>query len=465
MPSDPVVQNVLTLLAGAALLNAVFAAALWRSTRDRLFRSLFIAWTTATASGVVQMVLVGGDLFVTLGFSLVFFSNAAFAQLLAATTEVSVPWRLIVATFASGIAVSCGAFAAGAPFVIVALPTSIAVAAPIVLVSVQVFRRRWGALHAQGRVLVVGCLMYSAHNLDFAFFRARPSFAAMGFTVATLVIFAISISVPAAVLEIVTQRQARLAAQLEIARTLQARLVPPDARLEELDFAAYMRTAESVGGDYLHCFRMPDVDWFFVGDVTGHGFGANLFTLMAHSAFASIIEARPDISPRDLNHLANRVLCANLVRLKERRSMTIVSARRERRTGRLVVSGSHEDLLVYRAASEQVESIPMAHFPLGLGFVPDLQLERIGDAAVELARGDLLFIGTDGVFEAARDGEHRSGLFGVEPVREALAKSRGLPLSEVRQRLVDELDDFTGGRYSDDVAFLMLRARDDLEAS
>ncbi len=461
MRSDPVVQNVLILLAGAALMNAVFAAALWRSTRDRLFRSLFIAWTTSTASILVMKVLNEGDLVVTLGFSSVFLSNAAFAHLLAATAEVSVPWRLLVATFASGVAASSVAFAAGAPFAIVALPTSIGVAAPIVSVSVRVFRRRWGTLHAQGRALVIGCLMYSAHNLDFPFLRGRPSFAAIGFTVATLVIFAISISAPAALLEIVTQRQARLAGQLEIARTIQARLVPPDARLEDLDFAAYLRTAESVGGDYLHCFLVGDVDWFFVGDVTGHGFGANLFTLMAHSAFASIIEARPDISPRDLNHLANRVLYANLARLKERRSMTIVAARRERRTGRLVVSGSHEDLLVYRAASEHVESIPMTHFPLGLGFVPDLQRERIGDAAVELAGGDLLFIGTDGVFEAARDGEPRSGLFGMEPVREALAGSRGLPLSDVRQRLVDELDEFTGGRYADDVAFLMLRARED----
>jgi serine phosphatase RsbU (regulator of sigma subunit) len=465
MRSDPLVQNLLILLAGAGVMSAVFAAALWRSTRDRLFRALFFAWTTSIASVLVQMFLGEGDLLITLGFSSAFLSNAAFAHLLAATTEVSVPWQLLLATFTSGIAASSVAFAAGAPFATVALPTAIAVATPIVSVSIKVFRHRWGALHAQGRALVIGCLMYSAHNLDFPFFRTRPSLVAIGFTIAAVVTFAISISAPAALLEIVTQRQARLAAQLEIARTLQARLIPPDARLEELDFAAYMRTAESVGGDYLHCFRMDDVDWFFVGDVTGHGFGANLFTLMAHSAFASIIEARPDISPRELNHIANRVLCANLARLKERRSMTIVSARRERRTGRLVVSGSHEDLLVYRAASELVESIPMSHFPLGLGFVPDLQYERIGDAAVELARGDLLFIGTDGVFEAARLGEPRSGLFGIEPVREALAESRGLPLSDVRKRLVEELDEFTGGRYDDDVAFLMLRARDEAEAS
>jgi len=145
--------------------------------------------------------------------------------------------------------------------------------------------------------------------------------------------------------------------------------------------------------------------------------------------------------------------------------MTIVSVRRDGRTGRLRVSGSHEDLLVYRAGTRAVEAIPMAHFPFGLGFAPDLNRESIGDATVELAPGDVLFAGTDGVFEAPRDGDHRSGHFGVEPVHETLAASDGLPLSEVRRRIVERLESFTQGQYDDDVAFLMLRARSPGEAS
>ncbi len=465
MRSDAVLPVLLILLAGATLINVVFAAALWRSTRDPLFKSLFVAWATSIASGLVQAALGNGDLAVTLGFSSAFFSNAAFAHLLAATAGVSVRWLPVLSGFPIGIGASSVAFAAGARFELVALPTAIAVAAPILSVSVDVFRKRWRTLHAQGRVLLASCLLYSAHNLDFAFLRPHPSVAAIGFTVSTLVVFAMSISAHAAVLEIVTQRQARLAAQLDIARDLQTRLVPPDARLKGLDFAAYMRPADSVGGDYLHCFRVGDVDWFFVGDVTGHGFGAGLFTLMAHSALASIIEACPDATPRDVNHLANRVLCASMTRLRERRSMTIVSARRTSGTGLLSVSGSNEDLLVYRAASGLVESVPMSHFPFGLGFTADLRRESIGGTEVDLGAGDLLFAGTDGVYEAARDGQYRLGLFGTEPVREVLATSPGSPLSEVKRRIVDRLDAFTGGRYEDDVAFLMLRACDDAETT
>jgi len=459
MRSDPVIQNLLLIITGAIILNAVFAAALWRSTRDRLFRSLFVAWAVTIASGVAEGVLVEGDLPVTLGFAFTFFANAGFAHVLATVTGVSPPWRPVAGTFLGAVALSVGIAALGAPFELVALPTAVGVAVPALWVSVEVFRKRWSTLHVQGKALVASCLLFSLHNLDFAFLRNRPSLELLGFSVALLALFAISISAPAAVLELVTQRQARLAAQLDIARTLQTRLVPADARLDGLEFAAYMRAAESVGGDYLQRFHVGEADWFFVGDVTGHGFGAGLFTLMAHSALASIIETRPDISPRELNHLANRVLCASLDRLQERRSMTIVSVRRDGATGRFRVSGSHEDLVVFRAGSRAVETVPMSHFPFGLGFAPDLPRDAIGDATVELAPGDVLFAGTDGVFEAPRAGDHRAGHFGAEPVHEALAGSAGVPLSEVRRRIVERLEAFTQGRYDDDVAFLMVRAR------
>jgi serine phosphatase RsbU (regulator of sigma subunit) len=454
-----VVQNLLVLLAGAALINAVFAAALWRSTRDRLFRLLFVAWASVILTALLQSALTQNPLAITLGFASVFVNNAAFAHLLAAVVHVAVPWRGLLVAYAAGIAGSVAAWAAGAPFFLVALPTASAVAAPCLSVGVIVIRQRWSTLHAQGRALALSCILFSVHNLDFAFLRPRESLAPVGFTIAFLVIFAISISAPAALLEVVTKRQARLSAQLEIARTLQARLAPTDARLGRFEYACHMRQADSVGGDYLHRFQVGDSEWFFAADVVGHGFHAGLLAFMAHSALSSVIEARPDVSPRELNHLVNRILCRNLAQLEDRRFMTILSIRRDGPGGRLVMSGCHEDVLVYRAVSRQVEALPVAHFPLGVGFTPDLSLEQIGQATLDLGPGDLMFVGTDGVFEAARLGRHELGLFGADRVVEVLSAGGDAPLAEIRRRLVERLDDFTDRRYADDVAFFMLRAR------
>lgn len=454
-----VLHNLLVLLAGAAFINAAFAAALWHGTRDRLFRLLFVAWASVILSALVQSALTGSPLAITLGFASTFAPNAAFANLLAAVVDVAVPWRRLLVLLAAGVAGSVVAAAAGSPFLVVALPTASAVAAPCLAVGAKVLLGRWSTLHAQGRALAISCVLFSLHNLDFAFLRPRDSLAPVGFTIAFLVLFAIAISAPTALLELVTKRQARLSAQLEIARTLQARLAPTDARLGPLEYACHMRQADSVGGDYLHRFQVGDHEWFFAADVVGHGFHSGLLALMAHSALSSVIEARPDVSPRELNHLVNRILCRNLAQLEDRRFMTIVSIRREGRDGRLRLSGCCEDLLVYRAASREVQVLPVAHFPLGVGFTPELSLEQISDATLDLGPGDLVFVGTDGVFEAARLGRHELGLFGVDRVAEILSTSEGSSLADIRRRLVERLDEFTDGRYADDVAFFMLRAR------
>jgi serine phosphatase RsbU (regulator of sigma subunit) len=463
MRSDAVLQNLLALYAGLTFLNAVFAAALWRNTRDATLRTLFIAWASVMVAFVAQGVLVGGPLAVTLGFSAVFLNNLAFAHVLAGIAEVPTPWRPLAWTYLAGIALSAAAAAAGLGFTAVALPTALAVAAPCVVVSISVARRRWNTLTAQARLLTASCLLFSAHNVDFAFLRMHESFQTLGFTVALLVVFALSISAPAALLERVARRQALLSAQLDIARALQQRLVPEDARLPGLDFAAHMRPADTVGGDYLHLFRTQNADWFFVLDVAGHGFGAGLIALMAHSTVASIIEARPDASPRELNELANRILCRSLEQLGERRFLTVVSVRRDHVGGRILVSGSHEDLLVYRAASDSVDRVPVAHLPLGLGFGA-VDAAQIGEVSIPLGPGDLVFIGTDGLFEAPRSGDHHLGQFGADRVAALLCASHRLPLKEIKAQVLEALETFTGGTYDDDVAFLMLRARGELAA-
>jgi sigma-B regulation protein RsbU (phosphoserine phosphatase) len=224
-----------------------------------------------------------------------------------------------------------------------------------------------------------------------------------------------------------------------------------------------MRPADTVGGDYLHLFRTQNADWFFVLDVAGHGFGAGLIALMAHSTVASIIEARPDASPRELNELANRILCRSLEQLGERRFLTVVSVRRDHVGGRILVSGSHEDLLVYRAASDSVDRVPVAHLPLGLGFGA-VDAAQIGEVSIPLGPGDLVFIGTDGLFEAPRSGDHHLGQFGADRVAALLCASHRLPLKEIKAQVLESLETFTGGTYDDDVAFLMLRARGELAA-
>ncbi|MGH7617264.1 MAG: PP2C family protein-serine/threonine phosphatase, partial [Gemmatimonadaceae bacterium] len=340
------VTNLLILYAGLVLINTALSAALWFGSRDHLHRALLLVWGSTLLSYVLQGALTQNALVITYAFVSVFLVNLALASLVARSLSLPLNWRPFAAVVAVATTLSTVLFIAGARFTAVALPVALAVSLPSLVVAARVVRG-WRSVSVVTRALVVSCVLFSLHNIDFAFLRDRPEMATLGFTIATLIIFGLSITALAVVLETVTERQARVDAELEAARRIQTRLVPKDIAVPGFEVISHMRPAESVGGDYFDVHTAPDGSWFFLGDVTGHGLGAGLVTLMAQSTVTSILEARPDVRPRELTYLANRVLAANLARLGEGRHMTFVALRRIGR-GDFVVSGSHDTMFVHR---------------------------------------------------------------------------------------------------------------------
>jgi serine phosphatase RsbU (regulator of sigma subunit) len=450
------VTNLLILYAGLVLINTGLSAALWLGSRDPLHRALLLVWASTLLSYVLQGALTQNALVITYAFVSVFLVNLALASLVARSLGIPLRWPPLAAVVVAAIVLSTALYASGAGFSAVALPVAIAVSLPSLVIAVRVFRS-WRSTSVVTRALVVSCVLFSLHNIDFAFLRNRPEMATLGFTIATLIIFGLSITALAVVLETVTTRQARVDAEVEAARRIQTKLLPRDVTLPGLEVVAHMRAAEVVGGDYFDVHTAPDGSWFFLGDVTGHGLGAGLVTLMAQSTVTSILEARPDVRPRELNYLANRVLAANLARLDEQRHMTFVALRRTG-AGEFVVSGSHDTMFVHRARTRTIDTIELAHFPFGLGFMGELDREAFGEETLALAPGDVLFIGSDGITEAARGGEVARGMFGEDALVTFIAENAARPVSEMRSTLLDRLEAFTGGVYHDDVSFVIVRA-------
>jgi len=452
---DPVVQNLLALYVGLLLINVALSAAMWRHNRHPLYRALFFVWAGTAGSFVLQGAFVQSPLAIALAFTSCFPVNLALAHLVALATGVELAWRRLTVVMIAATLLSLGLAAAGFGFTAIALPIAVAASLPSLVTAVRVIATRWRTLTISGRALVVSSILFSAHNIDFAFLRDKADFAPLGFTLATLIVFALSITAPAVVLELVTQREARIATEMDAARRIQLRIVPRDAALPGLEIVSHLRPAASVGGDYLDLYAFGQQSWLLLGDVTGHGLGAGLVMLMAQSTISSILQTRPDISPRELNWLANRILYTNLRRLEESRHMTVVSLRRVA-GNRFTVSGAHDDIYIVRARGE-VERRAITHFPMGLGFLDDLRLEDVAEDTFSLEPGDLLFVGTDGITEAAPGGDPRRGLFGADALTALLAQHARAPLEHVKKVLVDRLDAFTEGVYDDDVAFLLVR--------
>jgi serine phosphatase RsbU (regulator of sigma subunit) len=462
MPTDAVLRNLLFLYAGVVVINVLLSAALWIRDRNPLFRSLLVVWTWTVVALTFSGALTGGTVAIISGLLPTFAVNLMFARILGSTTGVAVPIGPYLGGLAAAYAATIALSVTGHGFTVSTLPTAIAIGLPSLVTGARslVSGRR---LTTSAIVLLTGCVLFSLHNVDFAFLRDRPSAATLGFTLATLIVFALSVAAPAVALEQVTEQRARLATELDVARRIQARIIPADAALPGLEMTSHVRPADSVGGDYLDVYRDGDRCWFLLGDVTGHGLGAGLVMLMAQSTMSSLLRLRPEITPRELNFYANQVLATNLDRLQERRHLTAVSLLRTQ-GNRFVVSGTHDSLLVYRAATGAVETCEMHHFPVGLGFAPDVAEDAFGEDALELGPGDTLLMFTDGVTEAARAGDPRAGLFGTEPLVRLLTRHATSPLAQLKQDLLDELDRFTGQAYDDDVTFVALRARGEVAA-
>jgi sigma-B regulation protein RsbU (phosphoserine phosphatase) len=188
--------------------------------------------------------------------------------------------------------------------------------------------------------------------------------------------------------------------QLEIARQIQYRLLPKDPpKIEGLDIAGRLVTAERVGGDYYDCFltyaKKPS---FVIADVSGHSIGAAL--IMA--AFRSAIRAQRDgdYTPSILVQRINSILYDDLFQSEQFISMTYLQYLRSRQIIHYTSAG-HLPPLVWRTADRCFEDVGTGDPLLGIEFGSIFHERQL-----VVSRGDVILLYTDGIIEAARGGEH-----------------------------------------------------------
>jgi serine phosphatase RsbU (regulator of sigma subunit) len=234
--------------------------------------------------------------------------------------------------------------------------------------------------------------------------------------------------------------------EMKLARRIQEALVPDEPSLAGCDVAASMKPAEEVGGDYYDVVHTKSHEWILIGDVSGHGVPAGLIMMMCQTAVRTALERDPDMMPDRLLVLVNAVLTQNIRQLGEDKYMTITALRRDA-GGRIWFAGAHQDLFVYRAASDEVLALETAGLWLGLR---DDAEGAFSPRELTLATGDLLVLHTDGVTEAVRDGT----MFDTGGMRRTLAQAKGKTAREVLDDLLGALDGF---ELRDDATLVVIR--------
>ena len=244
----------------------------------------------------------------------------------------------------------------------------------------------------------------------------------------------------------------RMGAELDIVRQMQQMILPNAEELEidGLDIAGYMDAADEVGGDYYDVLNTDGVVTLGIGDVTGHGLESGILMLMAQTAVRTLKEIR-EVDPVRFLDALNRTLYKNVQRMNSEKSLTLAILNYSQ--GWVSISGQHEETLIVRKSREieRIDTMDLG-FPIALD---DDIADFISHISIELQPGDGVVLYTDGIPEAYDINKKQ---YGLEPMCEVISQNWHLSAQEIKQAVIDDLQQYIGTqKVFDDITLLVLK--------
>lgn len=240
--------------------------------------------------------------------------------------------------------------------------------------------------------------------------------------------------------------QERMSHEMELAHNLQMKLLKSPEGFEGADVAAHVTSAEQVGGDFFHLFKLPEGRiGIMIGDVSTHGFPAAL--IMALSMSAANIYALESPDPSEVLRKLDDALRDELESTEMFLSLCYVVI--DGQAGNLHYSNAgHPHAFVLRETGEW-ERLTASDPPVGLAG-PD----SYGQETVSWGSGDLLLLFTDGLSDTLAAPERSSGeLVVLDTVREQATRSS----ARIVEVLFDLADSATPYVPTDDRTAIVLR--------
>lgn len=243
----------------------------------------------------------------------------------------------------------------------------------------------------------------------------------------------------------------RLRNELELARTIQAEMLPDDSAAHDLSascrVSGYMTPAKEVGGDLYDFFMIDQTRLgLVIADVSDKGAPAALFMATAKMCIKDNLMLGAE--PEDvLRHVNNRLLENN----KSGLFVTAWIGEFDLATGHLIYADAgHPYPFVKRRGSDGYETMKSDRNLILAGF-PDFEYHQ---AETDLCPGDRLFLYTDGLDEAR---DINDAFFGKERIKEFLDSQTDASISEIIAGMKGAVDSFALGREQyDDLTMLMV---------
>jgi phosphoserine phosphatase RsbU/P len=250
----------------------------------------------------------------------------------------------------------------------------------------------------------------------------------------------------------------RLEEELRIARQIQMSLLPRGPlEFSGLTVTALCVPAREVGGDYYDFFKLPQNRLgVLIADVSGKGTSAALYMAELKGLVLSLSQIY--FSPRQLLIEVNRIISENL----DSRSfitMTYAVIDAERRSMTFARAGHTPMVYLPNPGSDT----PGAQVLVPSGMVVGLRIDGaaekfdalLEEEIVQLGPGDVLVLYTDGITEAMNAA---SDLFGDSRLSQIVEEHGHLDSSELRERILREIEAFVAGAdQHDDMTMILLK--------
>ena len=257
----------------------------------------------------------------------------------------------------------------------------------------------------------------------------------------------------------VTAEKERIGAELDIAKHIQASMLPcifpafPERK--EFDIYATMEPAKEVGGDFYDFFMVDDTHLAIVmADVSGKGVPAALFMVIGKTLI------KDHTTPgRDLGKVfteVNQLLCESN---SEELFITAFEGVLDLVTGEFVyVNAGHEMPFICKAGGD------FEPYKIRAGFVlAGMEDMKYRAGSTRLEPGDKIFQYTDGVTEATN---LKNELYGMNRLGAILNKVKGGTPNDILPAIKKDIDEFVGDADQfDDITMLCLEYKARMETN
>jgi serine phosphatase RsbU (regulator of sigma subunit) len=237
-----------------------------------------------------------------------------------------------------------------------------------------------------------------------------------------------------------------LEGELALAQVTQQSLLPQTLpHLENFHLYAFNQPTHYLGGDFYDFLRLPSGEWAGVlADVSGKGISAALLSSLLQGALH--MECRSGAGPEQALTRVNQFLYERTA--VDRFVTLFLFALDAEGRGRFINAG-HNPPYLFRAVTGEIERLELGGLILGA-----FDFASYVAHPLELQRGDLLVVYSDGVTEAR---DPQGEMFGEQRLQALIAAEAPAGGQALEQGILKAIKEFTRGMaQSDDITFLLV---------